>query len=285
MKKLSIIALIIIATVNVFAELPRTKTIGIDSLSVIRSACQGNDLLIYNYYNEYKGNRDGEEYEEEMFDGRGNGETYKTPTYLKLAFLGVINYDLEYAGVDTVYLQKAYDFLFNPNSSIIDDYFSIANDVIPYLTKPECDSLVHPEIPYESAGRKGLDIGYMLENLAGIVDMLWWYDGHPWTQEQFQDTLSVKLDSLASFAYRRLLYSRPKGMEVDSTNTGDYDLDWDHIEWPAIHDNNFRLRANGALGYAGVVLENSTYIDFVDEELFDYAGGYSSYHILLAVYI
>ena len=56
MKKLSIIALIILVAVNVFGELPRTKTIGIDTLSVIRGACQGNDPLIQvrRYVSQYR---------------------------------------------------------------------------------------------------------------------------------------------------------------------------------------------------------------------------------------
>ena len=280
MKQVLCFLFIVIVTASIFS-LDETKTIGDTEFLVIQDACAGGDDLINHYYYQIFNSRDDSE---DIFDERGSAETYHTDDYVKKALVGAVGVGLSNPAA-TALLDEAFDFLFEPDPIISPYYLSIANDVIPYLTKPECDSLVHPEIPYESAGRKGLDIGYMLENLAGIVDMLWWYDGHPWTQEQFQDTLSVKLDSLASFAYRRLLYSRPKGMEVDSTNTGDYDLDWDHIEWPAIHDNNFRLRANGALGYAGVVLEDSTYINFVDEELLDYAGGYSSYHILLVIYI
>ena len=96
MKKIIITFVIILITTNLFAELSRTKTIGEDTLLVIRNACrepvQGGDDLINHYYMGYKGNsKDDEETGEEIYDERGRGETFKTTTYMKKAFLGVID--------------------------------------------------------------------------------------------------------------------------------------------------------------------------------------------------
>ena len=242
MKKILLTSVIILISSNVFGELPRTKTIGTDTLSVIRNACKdpsmGGDELIHNYYMEYKGTSLRDEGEaEEIFDERGRGEVFHTSLYMKYAFGGVI--DIQLQGDPNDYLLYAYRHLFDPTYVVNGEnrYLSIANEVIPYLTKP----VVNPNedaSPY----RKGLDIGYMLEALALTVDMLWWYEGGI-----HQSDLAAKLDSLAWYTYDTVLPSY--------INWCCYTTDPDSII-PTTGWTNVKLRLLAALGYAGCVLKD-----------------------------
>lgn len=184
MKKLFVIVVIMLITVSAFGELPSTKTIETDELTIIRNACQGNDPLIQQYYLDYKGTTFRDEGEvEEIFDERGRAEVHHTDLYMKYAFLGVISVDL--IGNSDLYLDFASRYLLDPsfpNDPLYPDhyYLSITDDVIPYLAE-----IPDPVTGEPSASRKSLDAGYMLENLALIVDMLWWYDGHGLDQQVF----------------------------------------------------------------------------------------------------
>ena len=255
MRYLLVTAIIIFIASNVFGELPETKTINQQTLTEIRNACkepsQGGDDLINHYYMEYKGNsKDEEEYGEEMYDEQGRGQAFGTTTYMKKAFLGVIDVDL--LGIADDYLDDAYRFLFD---SGFPAYLSIENDVIPYLTMGP-DTNGNP-----SKGRKCLDMGYILQYLATTVDMLWWYEGHGFnTQQEYQDSLASKLDSLASWVYIRLQNTKPWGYEDNGPNGEIY---------PAILAHNYRLRTLGALGYTGCVLNSIDYIETVEYDLFE----------------
>ena len=186
MKKMLIAFVIFLVTANAFGELPRKKTIGADTLTVIRDACSGDDQLIHHYYMEYKGSRDEEETGEEIYDDGRFRETFKTITYMKLAFLGVI--DTLLVGDDEDYLEYASDFLLNPNSVVIDDYLSIAAVIDSLEEEPEGDAT------YGTVDV--LSLAYTLHNLAFIVDMLWWYE-----DGAYQTALADTLDLLAGWAY------------------------------------------------------------------------------------
>jgi len=217
----------------------------------------------------------------------GTREDYWASKYANKALVGAID-ELLQPGQSDGYLFEAYRFLFDQT---FPDYLSIAYDVIPYLTQiPDANG--DPK-----ALRKGLDAGYMLMNLSLIVDMLWWYTGHGYDQQIYQDSLlSGKLDSLATFIQRRIHYSRPIGHEADSTDT-DYEnagypggisdvypgVTADTLVWPSFEFTNFRLTGLGALGYAGAVLPDSgevtldgtyyeNYLDLLDYELDEIDG-------------
>ncbi len=261
--------LIIVITITLFA-LDESKTIEFSDFTTIKYGCENDDLINHYYYQIFNSREDSEI----IFDERGRAETFQTNDYIKKALVGAIGVGL--SGPDaTVLLNEAYNFILNP---ITDPYLSIANDVIPYLAE-----IPDPVTGVPSASRKSLDAGYMLENLALIVDMLWWYDGG-----QHQPQLTAKLDSLASFIQRRQYHTRGRGLEADSTNA-DYvnagytggisdvypGISADTIVWPSFSHTNYRLTGLGALGYAGVVLgpnygnqfDYDNYLDFVDYEL------------------
>ncbi|MBC8383932.1 MAG: hypothetical protein H8E57_00265, partial [Candidatus Cloacimonetes bacterium] len=260
MKKLLFTFGIVFLFVNVFGELPKTKTIGVDTLIVIRNACkdpsQGGDDLIHHYYMEYKGEslREEGEAEEIIEDGRLRA-TFKTESYMKYAFLGVIDVELEVEDPDD-YLSFASRFLLDP--TFPDDpqypghsYLSIADVIDSLEEEPEGDAAYGLVDVFSLA--------YTLNNLAMIVDMLWYYE-----DGDHQDELADKLDLLANWTYDKIINSQNGAYTYEGVSG-------DPIKFSTGY-NNIRLIVLGALGYAGVVLDSLDYINKVDWELLDRPG-------------
>lgn len=290
MKKL-IIAMFLLSISSLFSIII-TKTITDPSmLSTIQDACNNNPIIRC-YYEVAFGNRDSFE---PYTDETGRAETWETSNYANKSLVGAmgvvppyVNFQIDADGL----LEDVHYFLLRP--SLIEDYLDIEGNVLPSITRPLCDSLLnYPNFPYVSACGKSHMSSYILENMAYMVDMLWWFDGFDTslfpTQAEYQDALAEKLDSYANFIQRRLHFSRGRGLEADSLNMSDYNLPWSKIEWPSYNHNNYRLTALGALDYAAVVLgpdygevtlddyngnpiHYDNYLDFVDYELDDVDG-------------
>ena len=184
MKKNLIFLIILLSCVNIYAQdlVPGTKSIDHETLNAIRDATApyDHDNFMRQYWCEYINIPDTTRFYE---DGELRN-TFKTGIYVREAFWGVIGHDTELhdAPDQTPYhiLELARQHLLEPD---FDDYLSIPAVI---------DTFV-------SGGNKDvLSLSSTLENLAFIVDMLWWYDAPGYeTQEQFQEDLSAKLDSLA----------------------------------------------------------------------------------------
>ncbi len=188
MKKTLVIFLFFLIITNLFCLLPKTKTIGADTLSAIRNACGGNDLLINYYYLDYRGeSRDEEETGEDICDESGLRQTFDTATYMKRTFLGVIDTLLINEDPDE-YLNESYRFLLVPPPEDEWDYLSIAAVIDTLEKEPEGDAAYGLVDVFSLA--------YTLNNLAMIVDMLWYYE-----DGDHQDELADKLDELAIWTY------------------------------------------------------------------------------------
>ncbi|MBC8487933.1 MAG: hypothetical protein H8D45_18035 [Bacteroidetes bacterium] len=175
MKKYILLLLGLLLSVSLLA-LDRTRTIEETDFSAIQAACAGGDDIINHYYQLCVDNavllrEDWEPPEDDM----GLRTDYGTSFYANKAFVGAVG-ELQYPWQAEAKLREASYFTVEQDPNGLIHQLSIANDVIPYLTKPE--DYPYPNIPDATPYRKGLDIGYTLENLALIVDMLWWYEGH-----------------------------------------------------------------------------------------------------------
>jgi len=119
-----------------------------------------------------------------------------------------------------------------------------------------------------SGSRRGLDFGYILDNVAFMVDMLWEYTGHGLgSQEVYHDSLCYPLRELAEYANWLVIETRPNGYNPDSSYT------WNGIEisdHPRLWISNYRIRFAAILGYAGCVLDDSTYINTALEDLLEF---------------
>jgi hypothetical protein len=249
MKKCIYLLLGLLISVSLSA-LDETKTIGDTEFSIIQDACAGGDDLINHYYLQCLTNANllREDWEPPA-DDMGLRTDYGTSFYANKAFVGAVG-ELQDTLVVEARLFESYRFLLDPTFPA---YLSIANEVIPYLSQLNAPNPTIWGLP--------LDMAYILKNLAVMVDMLWWYDGGI-----YQDALASKLDSLTSWVYTRMVNTRPLGWEPNGPNGEIY---------PTLLAQNKRLTTAGGLGYAGVILENPTYIQFVDEDLctFSWQGG------------
>jgi tetratricopeptide (TPR) repeat protein len=293
-KKQLLFAILLLSISSLFS-ITTTKTITDPSaLSTIQDACN-NNLIIRNYYEIAFGNRD---LFEPYTDETGRAQTWQSSNYANRSLVGAMGPVVGYVATQAIadaHLYEVHHFLLRP--SVVDDFLDVAGEVIPSITRPQCDSLLnYPDFPYVSACGKSHMSSYILENMAFMVDMLWWFDGFDTnlfpTQTEYQAALAEKLDSYANFIQRRLHFTRGRGLEADTTEVeiiAHYNLPWSKIEWPSYNHNNYRLTALGALGYAAVVLgagygevtlndyngnpiHYDSYLDFVDYELDEVDG-------------
>ncbi|MBC8386106.1 MAG: hypothetical protein H8E57_11375 [Candidatus Cloacimonetes bacterium] len=229
---------------NAIELVPRTATIDSLDLHSIRSATAlyDHDDLMRHYWCKYINIPDTTRNYDENGEVR---ETFKTGIYLYHAFWGVIGHDLPTN--PPVYpndkLELANLHLLDPNFPNTHPghhYLDIA-DVIEYIDN-------------DSLGTQGILDGYdsltsafyTLNNLTYIVDLIWEYAEHGMEQSVYQDSLLTQLDSLASWVFDYLETAMPSG---ERGNSGMLFL--------------------SIMGYAGLVLDNYDYIDFVDERLDD----------------
>jgi len=190
MKKIIILLVVLLVYVNIFAQyedlVSGTKTIDEETLNSIRdaTALYDNDDLMRHYWCEYINIPDTTRF----YDDNGRlRQTFNTGTYVKQAFWGAIGHDMPYDPETgqpiepSVKLELAKDFLLEPTNP--DAYLSIPAVIDTFVI---------------GGNKDVLSLSSTLENLAFIVDMLWWYEAPGYeTQEQFQEDLSAKLDSLA----------------------------------------------------------------------------------------
>ncbi|MBT7039189.1 MAG: T9SS type A sorting domain-containing protein [Bacteroidetes bacterium] len=247
MKKNLIFLIILLSCVNIYAQdlVPGTKSIDHETLNAIRDATApyDHDNFMRQYWCEYINIPDTTRFYE---DGELRN-TFKTGIYVREAFWGVIGHDTELhdAPDQTPYhiLELARQHLLEPD---FDDYLSIPAVI---------DTFV-------SGGNKDvLSLSSTLENLAFIVDMLWWYDAPGYeTQEQFQEDLSAKLDELAGWTYQIVSNLNDPGTSYVNEEGNSVNI--------SAFDSNKRMRFIGALGYAGCVLGKDEYIDQAEYDLF-----------------
>ncbi|MDP8231388.1 MAG: heparinase II/III family protein, partial [Candidatus Zophobacter franzmannii] len=216
-------------------------------------------------------------------DPNRSAEFFQTTVYSNKATSAVFNYACSDVNV---FLENSSRFLLDPTYV---DYYDIDNVVLPYFIMPRFTSN-DPD-----GYRKCLDLTYQLIHLSNVVDRVYWYYdavvmssmGY-YNQISYQQALLEKLDVMANFAYRRIQNSIPTGNEADSTaidypngilNTypgafwcADGDTTNDYLEFLVIDTNNYMIRMIGALGYAGVILGNQSYLNLVDNLLLTYSG-------------
>ena len=98
-----------------------------------------------------------------------------------------------------------------------------------------------------------LSLATVLHNVAFMSDMLWEYDSG-----SYQTELCAKLDLLASYTDSLLAYSRTFSPE------GDLGAGYPYMK------SNGRIRLAAALGYAGIILNNSSYVNHAIYDLFQW---------------
>lgn len=273
LKKLLLLIVILISSIPIFAEyehrVPGTKTIELETLNDIRDACHpihghsGFSPIIRKYWSDYIGtDYDSTRDLEEREDRR---KQFETGVYVREAFWGAIGHETD----QHVPVQTPEQILDLARRHLLDPSFENPPGTSAYLSLNSVDEYMHNE--YEDAFGRCLNLVYIVENTAFMVDMLWEYqDG------DFQTDLATKLDSLASYVHELIYALGENGFDSVASVwiTEPQPEPWDN---PNISFHNGRIRLAGALGYAGCVLLNTSfhdvaedYIEHAEDELFTF---------------
>ena len=241
---------LLVLSVAILSGLDRTKTIDDVIFPTIQYACGGGDDLISHYYEQLvqQATLSREDWEDQF----GDRDDHGTGSYGIKAMVGAVA-ELQLIEESEEKLENAYDFLLtsDPEESSVEHYLSIADVIDSLEEEPEGDAAYGLVDVFSLA--------YTLNNLAMIVDMLWYYE-----DGDHQDELADKLDLLANWTYDKIINSQNGAYTYEGVSG-------DPIKFSTGY-NNIRLIVLGALGYAGVVLDSLDYINKVDWELLDRPG-------------
>ena len=190
------------------------------------------------------------------------GEAFGTKMNAANAVCGALELN---PAMDPYWLTQVHSFITNLNVSS-----NNSNGIIYQLIDPAGDSPTTNSLTSSEA----------LSNIALMVDCMWEYE---YIDDDDRAAYCEKLNALASFVYRRLVQSRGYGFCYNAyiPNEDSVYATWfgGTVVWPTYTQNNYRLTALGALGYAAVVLRRAEqelpgedydaddYLDLVDEEL------------------
>ena len=242
-KKYYLIAVVMFSVMMLYSQdvtIPRTKTANIEELTAVRTQCTTPGNLMYIYYNDENAivDRDSD-------DPRGRANVFRTYDYIDDAFQGVIEIENNEG-----YLITARDFIQNDEFPF--DGFD-PDEVIAYLLDDNIGTC-----------RRGLDLGYILNYITFIADMLWHYDGaNP-------ATITEQITPIAEFAYELCNNTDPNGIYMGTTYT-------QSVVNSIISYSPRRNIVASALGYAGLVLDNQDYVDCANYNLFEYPPIHTSW--------
>ena len=256
-KLLSVLVLISVSLILFSYEINETKTMSAELVSQLRDAVNSdgiNDDEVMDFYyekiNPYD-NRDDEE--EPVDDFRDLRVAYKpikgASFFADKALLGMLEVEIETIQ-DSILKNWAIQYLTDPTFDLTP---TIPDDEYEYLDLDQ----VWAEFS-DGSWDDCLKYGALINNIAFIVDMLYYYDGSD------QPELENRLTELATWANELLSEVNFTPGYANAVNP--YNSNCTRL-WTSFH--NGRIRLAGALGYAGCVLGNANFIATAENDLFE----------------
>ena len=158
---------------------------------------------------------------------------------------GFKNYALRtFEFVFGIITEYRWDIQTNTKSDIKD--FPVSDTIKHYFNNPN-------NANNDNQSARALSLCSLLRHYTDVCDFLYYY-----SDTAYVNSILDSLGILACYADSVLKVSEPLGEPPDST-------------WPKPSYANIRLRLIGALGYAGLILDNSNYVQYADDQLFIYS--------------